>query len=233
MRPAMILRSAFRLSTPPLLAATLTLGATLTPGATWTLGAAIWTLGGASRAQAETPAAPQAPVSPIDVPEPEGFWRGPLRGYTPKTLKGARVIDAAGLARLAESGAPVLIDVGPADRRPPALGPDAVWMPAHRTIPGAVWMPGAGEGTPDPAFADAFARRAAALTGGDLSRPVVAFCHPECWGGWNAARRLVMLGYKNVYWLPDGVEGWQEDHALAAAPADAEWAKAAPGAQPQ
>ena len=176
---------------------------------------------------------PKAAVSPIDVPEPDGLWRGPMHGYTPKTLKGAQVIDAEALAALMQRENPVLLDVGPADRRPPSLDKSSPWMPAHRTIPGAIWAPGAGEGDEDPAFAQAFAQRMRELTGGDLSRPVVAFCHTECWGGWNAAKRLVMLGYKNVYWLPDGVEGWQEIHALSPAPADAEWAKAAPQAQPQ
>ena len=195
---------------------------------TWPLLAGALAVGSAAAPPSHAPAA-----SPLDVPEPDGLWAGPLRGYTPKTLKGARVIDAAGLARLMERETPVLIDVGPADRRPPSLGPDAVWMPAHRTIPGAVWAPGAGEGTPDANFAAAFARRAEALTQGDPARPVVVFCHPECWGGWNAAKRLVMQGYKNVYWMPDGVEGWQEEHGFVAAPADADWADAAPGAQPQ
>jgi rhodanese-related sulfurtransferase len=39
---------------------------------------------------------------------------------------------------------------------------------------------------------------------------------------WNAARRAVQLGHKNVVWYPDGVEGWQQAHQpLAAAPAPA------------
>jgi len=162
-------------------------------------------------------------ATPGHVPEPQGFWQGPMRGYTPNTVQGATVIDTAALPKLIENQKPVLIDVALADRKPPSMAPDAPWLPLHRSIPGAVWMPGAGD-SGDPRFADAFKARIAELTGGDPGRPVVAFCHPECWGSWNAAKRLVGLGYAHVYWYPDGVEGWQVDHATAPVKADAAWA---------
>lgn len=180
------------------------------------------------------PALAQAPAdSPRNVAEPTGLWTGPMRGYTPTTLAGAKVIDAGELAKLAASENPLLLDFGPADRKPPSMAPDAPWMPAHRSIPGAIWMPGAGLGSADPAFARAFAVRVAALAGGDLSRPVVTFCHPECWGSWNAGKRLVALGYRRVYWFPEGVEGWQAERDVATVKADPVWALAAPADQPQ
>jgi PQQ-dependent catabolism-associated CXXCW motif protein len=171
--------------------------------------------------------------SPGHVPEPAGLWQGPMHGYTPNTVEGASVLDTAALTRLLAEKKPVLIDVALADKKPPSMSDSTPWMPAHRSIPGAVWMPGAGGGSSDAPFADAFARRIADLTGGDLSRPIVTFCHPECWGSWNAAKRLVGLGYKEVYWYPEGLEGWQAERDPATVKADPVWAEADPADQPR
>ncbi|MGO9235317.1 MAG: rhodanese-like domain-containing protein [Methylocella sp.] len=47
------------------------------------------------------------------------------------------------------------------------------------------------------------------LTGSDLGRPIVFYCHPMCWASWNAAKRAMSFGYRKVIWYPDGAEGWQ------------------------
>ncbi len=172
-------------------------------------------------------------ATPGHVPEPEGLWQGPMHGYTPNSVQGAAVLDTTALARLIAEKKPVLIDVALADKKPPSMSEATPWMPAHRSIPGAVWMPGAGSGSADAQFAGAFRDRIAKLTGADLERPVVTFCHPECWGSWNAAKRIVGLGYKYVYWYPEGMEGWQADHEPVTVKADPLWASAAPADQPQ
>jgi PQQ-dependent catabolism-associated CXXCW motif protein len=164
----------------------------------------------AGGARAETPA-----------PEPEGLWQGPMHGATPRTLQGATVLDDAALQALL-ARQPLLIDVGPADKKPASLAPSTIWLPVHRSIPGAVWLPGAGSGSADPDFAQAFRMRMAGLAVTD--RPVVVFCHPDCWGSWNAAKRLVGLGYAQVYWYPGGVEAWQAAHETAEVKPDPAWA---------
>ncbi|CAO4169920.1 Rhodanese domain-containing protein [Methylorubrum aminovorans] len=164
--------------------------------------------------------------SPVNVPEPDGLYTGPPRGYTPATLKGATVIDRQGLEALLLEG-PVLIDVVLADHRPAGLPADRPWLPTHRSIPGAVWMPGAGGAPLSPEKEEAFLRRVAELTGGDRAKPVVTFCRPECWGSWNAGKRLVAAGYSRVHWFPLGVEGWQDDHDTAVAKPDPAWTAAA------
>ncbi len=163
-------------------------------------------------------------AAPGQVPEPEGLWQGPMRGYTPNTVKGATVLDAAALAKLIETEKPVLVDVALIDKKPPSMAAGAPWLPLHRSIPGAVWLPEAGGGSDDAQFAARFKSRVAELAGGDLGRAVVTFCHPECWGSWNAARRLVGLGYSHVYWYPDGVEGWQTEHETTPVQPDSAWA---------
>ena len=165
--------------------------------------------------------------SPVGVQEPDGLYEGPTHGYTPPTLKGATVVDLAALDKLLADGKPVLLDVGLADRKPDNLPPGTIWLPTHRSIPGAVWLPNAGAAPLAPAQETAFFKRVEELTGGDKGRPVVAFCHPECWGSWNAAKRLVEAGYGRVVWFPLGVEGWQDTHDTVAVKADPAWTAAA------
>jgi PQQ-dependent catabolism-associated CXXCW motif protein len=162
--------------------------------------------------------------SPVNVPEPDGFHTGPQQGYTPPTLKGAVVLDIDGLDRVVAEARPVLIDVALADRRPAGMAPDKPWLPAHRSIPGAVWMPNAGAAPLDPAHEALFLARVADLTSGDRTKPIVTFCHPDCWGSWNAGKRLVQAGYTAVHWFPAGIEGWQERHETAVLKEDPAWA---------
>lgn len=163
--------------------------------------------------------------SPVNVPEPEGLYTGPSHGYTPATLKGATVLDLKGLEALLPEK-PVLLDVVLADRKPAGFPASRPWLPTHRSLPDAVWLPGAGEAPLKPAQEEVFLARVAALTGGDKGRPVVTFCRPECWGSWNAGKRLVAAGYTRVHWFPLGVEGWQDDHDTAAVKPDPQWVAA-------
>jgi len=146
-----------------------------------------------------------------DVPEPLAYWTGPMRGEVPATLAGARVVATDELAALLQSGAVVLIDAAAPEHRPADLPPDVVWsLPAHPVIEGSVWLPGIGAGEIDDVSNAFFKEELARLTENSLDRPVVLYCHPSCWASWNAAKRAIGYGYRNVYWYPSGVEGWQE-----------------------
>ena len=164
-----------------------------------------------------------------EVAEPPGLFNGPIHGETPTTLAGAQVINLNSVARLKEQGA-VLIDVAETPKKPDKVAgapSDLPWSPIHYSIPGAVWLANAGFGDPNPARQERFGARVAGLTGGDKQKPVVCFCHPRCWGSWNAAKRLVMLGYIRVYWFPGGVEGWQEKFSATPVKEDGAWAEPA------
>ena len=175
--------------------------------------------------------APGRAGSSADVPEPAGIWSGPMRGPTPKTLKGAVVLDIAALEAVLASK-PLLVDVALGDKKPADFPKDLPWLPIHRSIPGALWLPGAGAAALAPAREAMLYRRVAELTNGDKSKPIVTFCHPECWGSWNTAKRLVLAGYTQVHWFPDGIEGWQNTHDTAAVKPDPAWESTAP-AEPQ
>lgn len=167
-------------------------------------------------------------AAPVPVPEPSGLWQGAMHGDTPDTLKGATVLTTDAFAKLNKSKHPLLLDVAETPKKPPAMDEGMPWLPAHRTIPGAIWLAGAGDGTGNPAFATALKMRVADLTQKDLTHPVVVFCHPHCWGSWNTAKRLIGFGYQHVYWYPQGVEGWQNGHDTVVAKPDAAWEKAIP-----
>lgn len=166
---------------------------------------------------------------PAFIPEPPGLWAGPMVSDTPATLKGARVIDIPGLEVLMPQK-PLLIDVGAADRKPDGLPSSTIWKPTHRSIPGAVWFPGAGSADLPDEKVDALLRRIAELTNGDKSAPVVTFCRPKCWGSWNIGKRLVQAGYSSVHWLPAGVSGWQERNDTTAVTPETGWAPKPPAA---
>ena len=79
------------------------------------------------------------------------------------------------------------------------------------SIPGAVGLKFAGLGG---SFTDESQDRLRSklhgLTGGDLSRPIVAVgWNSERFDGRNLALRLVALGYKRVYWYRAGREAWE------------------------
>lgn len=153
-------------------------------------------------------AAVAAPAKPA---EPEGFWNGPVNDPVPHTIKGGKVIHARALVALLKRTDAVVIDVSNAPRRPENLPASTTWLPLpHRAVPGAIWISGAGLGDPPPSLDKYFRERLAKATGNDMGKPLVLYCHQRCWLSWNGAKRAIQYGYRNVYWFPDGIEGWRK-----------------------
>ena len=144
------------------------------------------------------------------APEPDGFWTGPMGGPVPATIAGGAVIDTAELAALIAKRDPVLVDVGPMPHKPDNIAAEAWVPPPHRTLPGSVWLPGTGESALSPERDGWYRDWLQRLTSGNQSKPLVVFCHPDCWGSWNAAKRAILYGYTAVHWYEEGIEGWQD-----------------------
>lgn len=133
------------------------------------------------------------------------------RAPTPDDVPGAERVSAAETRALAEGGA-VLLDVGgAAQSRYDDL--DGTWLvpEPHPSLPNAVWLPETGRGTLSFTMARYLSDTVARLTGADLGHPIVVFCIADCWMSWNAAQHLGMLGYREVYWFAEGVDGWREE----------------------
>lgn len=137
---------------------------------------------------------------------PQERIRGaPYTAPTPSSIPGAKVIATRELRALVEAGAgsepgnrPLLVDVASGD--------------GHATLPGAIWIPGAGRGTSfvDPLQAQ-FMDLISKLTGGDKTRAVVFLCvNVQCWLSYNAALRAVAAGYTRVSWYRGGIASWRD-----------------------
>lgn len=146
------------------------------------------------------------------APEPDGYRMDKYRAPVPATLAGATVLTTPALAELVATRRPVLVDVLPKARKPKDRPADQLWVePAREDIPGSAWLPNTGYGELSQEFAAYFREELGRLTGGDKARPLVFYCDANCWMSWNAAKRaLTELGYTDVYWYPEGVQGWKK-----------------------
>lgn len=122
--------------------------------------------------------------------------RAPYHAPTPISIPGARVIKTLELKALLESNkSPVVVDVLGSKNR--------------KSIPGSVWMDGAGDGQFFNAEKDRFAAALGKLTAGDKTRPVIFLCvSSECWLSYNASLYAVEAGYKDVIWYRGGTNAW-------------------------
>src|SRR5262249_48316346 len=86
-----------------------------------------------------------------------------------------------------------------------------IWRDTPRSnIPGSIWLPDTGYGELALVTESYFRAGLERATGSDRNRLVVIYCLRDCWMSWNAAKRALALGYRNVAWYPDGTDGWQE-----------------------
>ncbi|MCI0600541.1 MAG: rhodanese-like domain-containing protein [Beijerinckiaceae bacterium] len=159
-----------------------------------------------------------AGAASAEVPEPHDYWMGPMHSEVPATLSGARVVDTKALALILEQGEALLIDAAEVPRRPENLAQGAIWKPVHQHIKGSIWIPGIGAGKIEPRLETYYRERLTALTANNQGHLIILYCHPQCWASWNAAKRALSYGYRNIAWYRDGAEGWQDTgHTLVAA----------------
>lgn len=146
----------------------------------------------------------------------EDFRMGDYRAPTPLSLDGARIVDTEDAARLVHSGAVLPLDVLPVQRN----AETGAWLQSkpRMNIPGSIWLPNVGYGALSPALEHWFRTRLDELTGGSRSTGMMFYCVIDCWMSWNAAKRAVSWGYRNVVWYPEGTDGWSFD-GLPLAPA--------------
>jgi PQQ-dependent catabolism-associated CXXCW motif protein len=145
------------------------------------------------------------------VAEPDDYRADDFRSPTPATLKGARVVTTAEAEEIWKSGIAIFIDVLPQPPRPKNLPAGTIWHERPRlNIPGSTWLPDTGYGALAAPMEDYLRGNLARLTGGDQSKMLVIYCLRDCWMSWNAARRAMAMGYRNVVWYPDGTDGWED-----------------------
>lgn len=131
------------------------------------------------------------------IAPPPGLRGSNYHGRTPTTIPGARVITTMELkAMLEQEPRPFLVDV--------------LSGPAHRTLPGALWLHNGGLGDFDAAEEKRYLDTIALAAGYEKNRHLVFFCSSaQCWLSYNAALRAARAGYTNVYWYRGGIEAWR------------------------
>lgn len=80
----------------------------------------------------------------------------------------------------------------------------------HFNLPNSLWLANCGTGELPNSWEPYCKSWLEQLSGGDKSMPLVFYCRADCWLGWNAAKRAADWGYSRLYWLRDGIEGWQQ-----------------------
>ncbi len=141
------------------------------------------------------------------VEEPEGYRGEPYLGAVPETLTGGTVLDDDGAYALWEAEV-AFVDVLPHTPKPD-LPEGTIWHePDHESIEGAIWLPNVGYDRLPDIDQDYFNQGLEFITEGNQDAALVFFCRAECWMSWNAAKRALEMGYGDVYWYPDGVDGW-------------------------
>ena len=150
-------------------------------------------------------------VEHYDVDQHTGLRMERYRAPVPADVPGGTTLDSAQAIVAQAQGKAIFIDVYP----PKGLGPDPLdghWVitEERKSIPGAVWLPEVGRGTLSDEAEDYFKRNLARLTENKPGASVVFFCTSDCWQSWNAARRAIDWGYRQVHWFPLGTDGWLE-----------------------
>jgi PQQ-dependent catabolism-associated CXXCW motif protein len=150
-----------------------------------------------------------ADAADAPVPEPSDYRLDGYRSPVPATLRGATVLSTDEARARWEKGDAVFVDVLPQPPRPVGLPAATIWRPKPREdLPGSLWLPDTGYGALAPAMERYFERGLQQAAGGNPERVIVFYCLANCWMSWNAAKRAMTLGYRNVAWYPDGTDGW-------------------------
>jgi len=145
------------------------------------------------------------------VAEPDDYRADNFRSPTPATLRGAHVVTTAEAEEIWKGGTAIFIDVLPQPPHPKNLPAGTIWHERPRlNIPGSTWLPDTGYGALAAPMEDYLRGNLARLTGGDRGRMLVIYCLRDCWMSWNAAKRAMAMGYRNVVWYPDGTDGWED-----------------------
>lgn len=138
-----------------------------------------------------------------------GFRIARYRSPVPADVPGGKRIAIEDLDELTRHGA-VVVDVMPSDGAGLDLATGQWNTRPHEHIPGSTWLPDVGKGRIDGRLDRYFRGNLDRLTGGDKGRPLIIYCQSDCWMGWNAVQRAAGYGYAQIYWYPDGIDGWRD-----------------------
>lgn len=137
----------------------------------------------------------------------EGYRSTLYRSPTPTFHDQAHILEPSELVALQQQQPDaLLIDV----YRNPLLRGHFTLQEEHKNIPNSLWLANCGDGALDEQWTAYCEDHLAQATAGNFAHPIVFYCRSDCWLGWNAIKRAHALGYNNLYWLRDGIDGWEQ-----------------------
>ncbi|MGB4060136.1 MAG: rhodanese-like domain-containing protein [Burkholderiaceae bacterium] len=117
--------------------------------------------------------------------------------FTPRTLPGAQVADAATVARLVQAGG-VYVDTRT----------EAEFKAGHPA--GAVWVPYVEKSAKDPDFKASDDQFDLSKLPADKQAPLVLACNgAECWKSYKASLAAIKAGHTQVHWFRGGFPEWR------------------------
>jgi PQQ-dependent catabolism-associated CXXCW motif protein len=144
------------------------------------------------------------------VPEPSGYRTEDYRSPVPDTLAGGRVLSTTEAEAIWRARSAAFVDVLPRAPKPPNLPTGTIWRDKPRfNIPGSMWLPDTGYGELAATTEEYLRQGLLRASGGNRASLIVVYCLADCWMSWNAAKRALSFGYRNVAWYPDGTDGWE------------------------
>lgn len=117
--------------------------------------------------------------------------------FTPRSLPGAEVVDAAAVAQLLARGAHYI------DTRT-----DAEFKAGH--VPGAKLVPYVEKSPKDADYDGSLDQFEVSQLGSDRNAELVFACNgAECWKSYKASHAAIKAGFKRVYWFRGGLPEWR------------------------
>lgn len=143
------------------------------------------------------------------VAEPAGYRMADYHAPTPATLAGADVVTTAQARALWASGTAAFVDVLAQAPKPANLPPGTLWRDKPRMdIPGSIWLPDTGYGALAPSTEAYLRKGLQSASKHPRAKVLVFYCLTDCWMSWNAAKRALAMGFRQVAWYPAGTDGW-------------------------
>ncbi|HZJ92590.1 MAG TPA: rhodanese-like domain-containing protein [Thiopseudomonas sp.] len=137
----------------------------------------------------------------------EGYRSSVYRSPTPTFHEQAQTIEPNELVDMQEQYPNLLlIDV----YRNPWLRGHFTLTEEHKNLPNSLWLANCGDGSLSQQWLAYCQNHLEQATAGNTSQPIVFYCRSDCWLGWNAIKRAHAFGYSNLYWLRDGIDGWEQ-----------------------
>lgn len=117
--------------------------------------------------------------------------------FTPRTLQGGQMVDAATVVSLMAKGAKLI------DTRN-----ETEFKAGH--IPGAQLVPYGEKSAKEPDYDGAMDKFDVAKLGSDRNAELIFACNgPECWKSFKASQAAIKAGFKRVYWFRGGFPEWR------------------------